>query len=151
MPTSCASISAWPVARRVSSTRCARRAKSSSETGRFWQAFRTPLMTFSRLKGSAAPLRLMIDRTAVSWVEKRAPQTVHSRRRRIVVPSSEGRESMTRDSSFRQKGQFTACLFLSMLGISRYWVYWRLGFEPQLMEAYRKLTPTSRGKSKARV
>ena len=32
-----------------------------------------------------------------------------------------------------------------MLGVSRF------GFEPLLMEAYRKLTPTSRGKSKATV
>ena len=64
-------------------------------------------MTFSRLNGSAAPLRLIIERTEVSWVENREPQLVHSRRRRMEVPSSTGRESITRDSSFRQNGQFT--------------------------------------------
>jgi hypothetical protein len=30
-------------------------------------------MTFSRLKGSVAPLRLMIAKIEVSWVEKREP------------------------------------------------------------------------------
>ena len=40
---------------------------------------------------------------------------------------------------------------LSILRISRIWVYQRFTFEPLLMEDYRKSTPISRGKSKARV
>jgi hypothetical protein len=42
---------------------------------------------------------LMMERTAVSDVEKREPHWVHSLLRRIELPSSLGRESMTRESS----------------------------------------------------
>jgi len=41
----------------------------------------------------------------VSRVENRSPQASHSRRRRIVAPSSLTRESMTRVSLCWQKGQ----------------------------------------------
>ncbi len=59
MPTSWASISATPLARTVSSTRWASSARSSSLTGRPWQALRTPTSTLSRLNGSLAPERLV--------------------------------------------------------------------------------------------
>jgi hypothetical protein len=45
--------------------------------------------------------------STVSIVEKRSPHDGHSRRRRMVEPSSETRESITRVSMFWQKGQCT--------------------------------------------
>ena len=42
---------------------------------------------------------------AVSKVLKRSPQCSHPRRRRMVAPSSDTRESITRVSSCWQKGQ----------------------------------------------
>src|SRR4051794_41815547 len=71
MPTSCASISALPCDRMVSSTFWARRARSSSLTGRPWHAFRTPESTLARLNGSDAPDRLITLRLEVSSVVKR--------------------------------------------------------------------------------
>ena len=59
-------VKPWPVARRASSTRWASKTKSSSLTGRPWQALRTPTRTFSRLNGSVAPERLMMLSTATS-------------------------------------------------------------------------------------
>src|SRR5699024_5886278 len=104
-PTSCASISASPLVRIVSSTRCASIASWSSLTGRPWQALRTPEITLARLKGSLTPDRLSTDREAVSEVENRLEQFGHWRRRRIVAPSSDVRESTTRESEWRQNGQ----------------------------------------------
>lgn len=49
-PTSSEQTSACPVARTVSSTVCPSRASCLSVTGRPLQAFRTPLITLSRLK-----------------------------------------------------------------------------------------------------
>ena len=106
-PTSPLGISALPPQRRVSSTRCASRARSSSDTGRPWHALRTPEITFWRLKGSTAPERFATCSWKVSVVEKRMPQSEHWRRRRIDVPSSAERESTTRVSSLRQYGQNT--------------------------------------------
>src|SRR6185312_970124 len=73
--------------------------------GRPWHALRTPSTIFSRLNGSATPLRLITRRLAVSVVEKRRPHSGHCRRRRMESPSSLFRESMTRESGWRQKGQ----------------------------------------------
>ncbi|GAA4530887.1 hypothetical protein GCM10023160_32610 [Brachybacterium paraconglomeratum] len=70
----------------------------SSLTGRPWHAFRTPEITFTRLNGSLTPERLSTDSDAVSEVEKRLEQLGHWRRRRIVAPSSDVRESTTRES-----------------------------------------------------
>ena len=105
MPTSWASISATPLARTVSSTRWASSARSSSVTGRPWQALRTPASTLSRLNGSVAPERLVTVRLAVSTVVNRRPHSGHCRRRRIEVPSSVARLSTTRLSACRQNGQ----------------------------------------------
>src|SRR5690242_15244489 len=88
-----------------SSTRWARRARSSSVTGRPWQALRTPARTLPRLNGSLAPERLVTVRLAVSIVVKRRPHSGHWRRRRMELPSSVVRESMTRESVCRQNGQ----------------------------------------------
>ena len=77
-------------------------------TGRPWHALRTPDMTFSRLNGSITPDRLMTFRLAVSIVEKRPPHSGHWRRRRMLRPSSLVRESMTRESGWRQNGQCMA-------------------------------------------
>src|SRR5690625_4449417 len=62
-------------------------------------------MTLARLKGSATPERFITLSEVVSIVVKRLSQDRHSRRRRIAEPSSSDRESTTRDSSCRQKGQ----------------------------------------------
>ena len=79
-------------------------------TGRPWHALRTPTKTFSRLNDSVAPLRLMMLSRATSCVENLCPHSGHSRRRRICVPSSTGRESTTRESSCLQNGQIiSAC------------------------------------------
>ena len=83
-PTSCASISALPWLRTVSSTRWASSARSSSVTGRPWQALRTPTRTLARLNGSVAPERLTTVRLAVSTVVNRRPHSGHWRRRRIA-------------------------------------------------------------------
>ena len=93
-----ASICDAPVERMVSSTFCASTARSESVTGRPWQALRTPETIFSRLNGSATPLRLITLRLAVSVVENRRPHSGHCRRRRMESPSSLVRESMTRES-----------------------------------------------------
>src|SRR5690606_8888899 len=53
------------------------------------------------------PDRLTTERLEVSMVVKRRWQSVHSRRRRMAEPSSAVRESMTRESAFRQNGQCT--------------------------------------------
>merc|ERR1711969_298652 len=100
----------------ASSTVCARTARSLSVTGLPWHAFRTPLMTFSRLKGSITPDRLMTLRLAVSIVENRPPHCGHCLRRRMLRPSSLVRESMTRESGLRQNGQCIAPLSLEPRG-----------------------------------
>src|SRR5699024_11218414 len=88
-----------------SSTRWASMASWSSLTGRPWQALRTPEITFARLKGSLTPDLFSTDSEAVSTVEKRREQCGHWRRRRIAAPSSDVRESTTRESGWRQNGQ----------------------------------------------
>src|SRR5690349_22920517 len=65
-------------------------------------------MTFSRLKDSITPERLMTFRLAVSIVENRPPHSGHCRRRRMLRPSSLVRESITRESAWRQNGQCIA-------------------------------------------
>ena len=87
----------------------ASRLSASSETSLPWQARRTPRTTLSRLKGSVTPLRFITRRTAFSIVVKRPPHLVHSRRRRMAAPASMMRESMTREWSWWQNGQYTAC------------------------------------------
>ncbi len=82
-------------------------------TGRPWQALRTPTITLGRLKGSVAPLRLTTTRVAFSAVVNRRPHSAHWRRRRIAAPSSAVRESTTRVSVARQKGQYMADALLS--------------------------------------
>src|SRR6187455_2281094 len=54
------------------------------------------------------PDRLMTLRLAVSIVENRPPHSGHWRRRRMLSPSSLVRESMTRESGWRQNGQCMA-------------------------------------------
>src|ERR1700710_747168 len=105
-PMSFASTCAAPVERTVSSTRWASTARSESVTGRPWHALRTPLMIFSRLNGTTTPLRLMTFRLAVSVVLKRRPHSGHWRRRLMATPSSEVRESTTRESGYLQYGQY---------------------------------------------
>ena len=56
-------------------------------------------MTFSRLNGSVTPERLTTDRLAVSTVENLRLHSGHCRRRRMEAPSSEVRESTTRESA----------------------------------------------------
>ncbi|CAI7978896.1 hypothetical protein FRAHR75_530024 [Frankia sp. Hr75.2] len=65
---------------------------------------RTPTITFARLKGSVAPLRLRTRKEASSMVVNRRPQAGHDRRRRIAAPSSASLLSTTRLSGCRQKG-----------------------------------------------
>jgi hypothetical protein len=60
----------------------------------------------SRANGSVTPLRFATIRMTVSWVVNRRPHSGHDLRRRIAVPSSAVRLSMTRLSGFRQKGQY---------------------------------------------
>src|SRR5699024_2563493 len=91
--------------RMVSSTSCASFAKSSLSTGRPWQALRTPLTTLARSNASATPERLITLNDVVSNVVNRLSHERHSRLRRIADPSSNERESTTRDSSCRQNGQ----------------------------------------------
>src|SRR3954454_11959267 len=106
-PTSWLGTSAAPLARTVSSTRCASSAIASSSTGRPWQALRTPLMILVRLNGSVTPLRFTIANTASSTVVNRLPHSGHDRRRRINWPSSASRESTTRESACRKYGHPT--------------------------------------------
>ena len=106
-PTSCEGTSPLPRHLIASSTRWARIASWSSLTGLPWQARRTPRTILSRLKGSVTPLRLATMRMTVSWVVKRRPHAGHDRRRRIAVPSSAVRLSMTRLSACLQCGQYT--------------------------------------------
>src|SRR5262245_19672358 len=104
-PTSCDGTSAAPSLRRLSSTVWPRQARSSSETGRPLQAFRTPAIALSRLNGSVAPERLSTVSCISSTVVNRFSQLSQRRRRRIAVPSSETRESRTLVSVCRQYGQ----------------------------------------------
>ena len=106
-PTSCEGTSPSPRALIVSSTCWARIASLSSLTGRPWHARCTPRMILSRANGSVTPLRLATIRMTVSWVVNRRPHSGHARRRRIAVPSSAVRLSMTLLSGFRQNGQCT--------------------------------------------
>ena len=103
-PTSSLGTSARPSARRSSSTCCASRATASASTGRPWQALLTPLITFAREKGSTTPERLQM----LTWVDSEVlnlfPQAAHSLRRRTAHPSSDGRESTTRDNESWQNG-----------------------------------------------
>jgi hypothetical protein len=66
------------------------------------QAFRTPLIAFSRVNGSVAPDRLSTVSCISSTVVNRFAQAEQVRRRRIDPPSSATRESRTRVSVFRQ-------------------------------------------------
>ena len=100
-----AGTSAKPTPRRVSSTVWPSRARSSSETGRPLQALRTPEMAFSRVNGSEVPLRLITVSCICSTVVNRFSQAGQIRRRRMDEPSSATRESSTRVSVLRQKGQ----------------------------------------------
>lgn len=88
-----------------------RRFNSSCVIGNFWNERRRPVSIFSLLYGSCRPSRLMTVRFRISvssMVEKRKSQRAHSRRRRIAIPSSMSRESMTRVSSLWQAGHFIA-------------------------------------------
>ena len=76
-------------------------------TGRPWQALRTPVMILARLNGSLAPDRFTPVRLAVSRVLNRRPHSGHCRRRRMAAPAAVLREPTTRESAWRQKGQFT--------------------------------------------
>src|ERR1035437_1992848 len=67
-----------------------------------------PVRSFPSSNGSrrSSPLTTLGNLiSAVSNVLKRSPHFSHSRRRRIVAPSSEKRESITGVSSCWQKGQ----------------------------------------------
>ncbi len=80
----------------------------SEEIGLFWQARTIPCLSFSRLKGSRR-LSLLMTMSGVastrSYVVNRLPQWAQTRRRRITVADSSGRESMTRSSGWSQDGQ----------------------------------------------
>src|SRR5690606_26948931 len=91
----------WTTARIAAST-------CSSDTGRFCSARSKPARSLRASKASGRPSLLMIAgslSSMVSRVENRSPQAAHSRRLRIVAPSSETRESMTRVSSCWQNRQ----------------------------------------------
>src|SRR5690606_9341270 len=78
-----------------------------------------PWRSFLASNCSRRPSPLMIDgnfSSTVSRVEKRSPQASHSRRRRMVAPSSDTRESITRVSLCWQKGQ---CIGFSSAGAAR--------------------------------
>ena len=107
-PISLAGTSAKPTLRRLSSTLCPRRARSSSVTGRPLQALRTPAIAFSRVNGSEVPLRLITLSCICSTVVNRFSHDGQCRRRRIAEPSSATRESRTRVSVLRQNGQCIA-------------------------------------------
>src|SRR5689334_24610559 len=67
-----------------------------------------PTRSLRSSNGSRRPSLLTIAGNLISTVSnvlKRSPHFSHSRRRRIVEPSSETRESITRVSSCWQKGQ----------------------------------------------
>jgi hypothetical protein len=59
------------------------------------------------VNGSVTPLRLTTIKITVSCVVNRLPHSGHDRRRRIAVPSSAVRLSMTRLSLCLQNGQRT--------------------------------------------
>ena len=71
-------------------------------TGRPLQALRTPATAFSRSNGSLAPDRFSTVSWAISTVVNRLLHAEQERRRRIEVPSSATRESITRVSVSRQ-------------------------------------------------
>src|SRR5690606_13998829 len=80
----------------------------SSETGRLCSARSMLVRSLRASNGSRRPSPLMMTgslSSIVSSVLKRSPQASHSRRRRIVAPSSDARESMTLVSWCWQKGQ----------------------------------------------
>src|SRR2546422_4806852 len=96
--------------------------------GRFSQALRTPATILPRSKTSRRPSffsRTTPASSTLSMVEKRRPQERHSRRRRM--PSSSGRESVTRVLSALQKGQFIARSWAlgAPLGPSRFRLLYR--------------------------
>ena len=100
---------AWITARTAASI-------CSSDTGRFCSARSKPARSLRASNVSRLPSLLMTAGSLISMfssVENRSPQASHSRRRRIVAPSSETRESITRVSVCWQKGQ--------CMGQSREW------------------------------
>src|SRR5699024_440601 len=103
-PTSWLGISASPLERMDSSTRCASSCSASSSTGLPWHARRTPPTTLSRLNSSVTPERLTTANTIDSEVVNLLPHSEHDRRRRIACPSSTSRESTTLESVCRQNG-----------------------------------------------
>ena len=62
-------------------------------------------MTLVRSKGSLTPLRLTTASTGSSTVVKRRPHAAQDLLRRVAWPSSTSRESITRQSEWRQNGQ----------------------------------------------
>jgi len=61
-------------------------------------------MTLLRLNGLFIPLRVTTESNDSSRVVKRREHSGQDRRRRIAWPSSTSRESMTRESGYRQNG-----------------------------------------------
>ena len=97
------------LARTASSTRWPSRARSSSVTGRPWQALRTPASTLSRLNGSVAPERLTTVRLrGLGGGEPAAARRGTGGAGGSRVPSSVVRQSTTRLSGWRQNGQCIA-------------------------------------------
>src|SRR5512141_49592 len=83
---------------------------ASLATGRFCKARSTPVRNLRSSNASRRPSLFTIAGSLISTVSnvlKRSPHCSHSRRRRIVAPSSASRESITRVSSWWQKGQCT--------------------------------------------
>jgi hypothetical protein len=68
-------------------------------------------MTFSLENGSVTPDRFTTERLAVSIVVNRFIHLGHCLRRRIADPSSDVRESTTRESGCLQNGQCTSCSY----------------------------------------
>jgi len=64
-------------------------------------------MILSLVNGSVTPLRLATIKMTDSCVVNRRPHSGQDLRRRIAVPSSATRLSMTRLSGWRQNGQYT--------------------------------------------
>jgi len=81
------------------------RSTRSGSTDRFRRAISTERISLSRSKGTRRPLFLTTT-SSRNWmrskVVKRPPQTVQTRRRRIELLSSDGRESLTWVSSLPQ-------------------------------------------------
>src|SRR5690606_37165047 len=108
-PTRSEGSSRSPLRRRPLITARTASSMSAAGTGRFCRARSKLVRSLRSSKASRRPSLLTMAgsfSSAVSKVLKRSPQLGHSRRRRMVLPSSLTRESITRVSSCWQNGQY---------------------------------------------